>query len=111
MYKRKTDDKLLEELLKQGYGDDERKQWRDKWRRNQQAKGDLERRRHGGPAGGEGGQTEKQRAAEGKNKGEFHRRAEDEVKSPVAKLRRRIDAYAYRRRYRATGIYERFLSF
>ena len=42
MYKGKTDEKLLQELLNKGYGEDERKLRREKWLRNQKVRRDLE---------------------------------------------------------------------
>jgi hypothetical protein len=115
MYRRKTDEKLLQELLSRGYGVDERKKWRDRWRRNLEAKYNIERRR-------------KQRQDEVKLKTpgsipgsplsaaqqeevQHRQRAEDAIRPISPRLRRRVDCYAYRNRFRVTGFYERFLSF
>ncbi len=108
MYRRKTDDKLLEELLKQGYGSEERRRWRERWRRNLETKHGSERRGPGRFSGTTGsGQSQ---AGSAKWAQAPHRRAEDAVKPISGRLRRRIDAYAYYHRYRITGLFERILS-
>ncbi|HUV07035.1 MAG TPA: diguanylate cyclase [Spirochaetia bacterium] len=121
MYKRKTDERLLQELLSQGYGVDERKKWREKWRRNLQASTELERRKQsrrieptpaslspGGAALSEGKEG-LSRAVSGEK--ELRRRAQDFATTISPGMRRRIDAYAYRGSYKVTGIRERFFSF
>ena len=119
MYRRKTDEKLLEELLGRGYGVDERKRRREKWLRSVEARNRIEKRR----------QRERQPqrtdrrsvpAVLGERASEDgvavpadprSRREEDALVRPSPRLRRRIDRYAYRNGYRITGPYERVMSF
>ncbi len=114
MYKGKTDEKLLQELLNKGYGEDERKLRREKWLRNQKVRKDLEHRRNGRYPSSI---TERRESSEemilppeSADENDLHRRAQDAVQALASKLRRRIDAYAYRNGYLVTGLFERFLS-
>ena len=114
MYRGKSNEKLLEELLERGYGAEERKKWRDKWLRNQKAQRDLAKRRAGKfPPSYPQGSPESPAgdAASGpEDEGIFQRRAQDSVKAISPRLRRRIDAYAYRNGYLVVGIRERLRS-
>lgn len=114
MYRRKTDDKLLQELLNRGYGVDERKKWRDRWRRNLEAKYNIERRRKinidESDTDSSKVKSDSLFSADIDDEAQIRRRAEDVVNPITSRQRRRIDAYAYRKRYRVTGFYERFLS-
>ncbi len=114
MYRRKTDEKLLQELLNRGYGVDERKKWRDRWRRNLEAKYNIERRRKRKldepDLGSSEQKTDSPFSLAVEDDAQQQRRAEDVFKPISLRLRRRIDAYAYRKRFRVTGFYERLLS-
>jgi GGDEF domain-containing protein len=114
MYKGKTDEKLLQELLNKGYGEDERKLRREKWLRNQKVRRDLEHRRNGRYPPSIIKQRESSEEMmlppEPADESDLHGRDQDAVKSLASKLRRRIDAYAYRNGYLVTGLFERCLS-
>jgi GGDEF domain-containing protein len=111
MYRAKSDESLLKELLERGYGTDRREEWRKKRRKNLRARLELEKRRADGPQSPDTYETLRSTPLGRKTESGTQRRAEDAVARLPAKLRRRIDAFAHKRKYKITGLEERFRSF
>ncbi len=114
MSKIKTELRLLKELLEKGYGEDERKKWRERYRKNLKARLEMQKKR-------------KDKATEYKYQDNSEYVTSDvynpeetiknniKIEQPVnnisPKLRRKIDSYAYKNRYKTTKLKERILSF
>lgn len=113
----KTEQRLLKELLEKGYGEDERKKWRERYRRKIKARLEMQKRKNS-----KFSRTENEYAYNendndiydpegGAITPAYKSEPGDTANKISPSLRRKIDSYAYRNRFKTTKLKERILSF
>ena len=110
MPKHKSKKKLLEELLYKGYGEDERKKWREKYRKNLLVKLELQKKK----------KTKQKTIDFNPDNSRIQTNIQDQFstvknaakiqKIPDLKLRRLVDSYAYKNKFKITKFRERLFS-
>ena len=119
MSKTKTERTLLKELLEKGYGEDERKKWRERYRRNLKARLEMQKKRKNKPAESSRKYEHEHEISNEHNEDNpeasettaYNQKPEETYNHISSKLRRKIDSYAYRNNYKTTKLKERILSF